>query len=277
MQKRFLSFTLLWLAIILALTCFGSHGAVLLVTIVALMTQLELYRLLQKMGVQPQATLGLLCGAVILLGTYYLPGLNSGIELFLLSYLIIALTIAYGDQSKNGLSNTLGTLFGLTYVPFLLHFLLLTMQHAESVGLGSSSGIYLGIWLITVAKASDVGGLLFGMFIGKTPLSKISPAKTYEGALGGIFTSVLIGLGLHFFFRPDALQAFTYGHAALFAIPIAISAIASDLVESAFKRTAGIKDSGQIIPGIGGFFDLTDSLILSAPLGYLLFKYSFFC
>ena len=276
MQQRFFSFTLLWLAIIIALYCLGAHGAVFLVTTVAMLSQLELYQLFRKMGSQPKVYLGLVCGAALLLGTYYLPGLNSGIELFLLSYLIITLTLVCGDLNKNSLRNTLATLFGLTYIPFLLHFLLLTIGHAESVGLGSKSGIYLGIWLITVAKASDVGGLLFGMYLGKTPLSKISPAKTYEGALGGILTSTLVGLGLHFFFRPDELEVFTYGKAALFAVPIAIAAIASDLVESAFKREAHVKDSGQIIPGIGGFFDLTDSLILSAPLGYLLFKYTLF-
>ncbi len=62
----------------------------------------------------------------------------------------------------------------------------------------------------------------------------------------------------------------------MIAIPIGIASIASDLVESAFKRQADVKDSGKIIPGIGGIFDLTDSLILTAPLSYLFFKYTLF-
>ncbi len=276
MKQRFYSFTLLWLTIILAIGFLGSHGAVLLVTTLALLTQLELYQLLEKMQQKPKKRLGICCGAGILLGGYYLPGLNSGIELFLLSYFILALVIACSDLQMGALRNILPTLFGLTYVPFLLHYILLTLKDAESVGLGSASGIYLGVWVIAVAKASDVGGLLVGMQIGKTPLSKISPAKTYEGAVGGILTSVLIGIAFQFFFRPTGLESFGYGQAALFAIPIAVAAIASDLVESAFKREAGVKDSGSLIPGIGGFFDLSDSLILSAPLGYLLFKYTLF-
>ncbi|NCG08652.1 MAG: phosphatidate cytidylyltransferase [Verrucomicrobia bacterium] len=276
MKQRFYSFTLLWFTIILALGFLGSHGAVLLVTLLALLTQLELYQLLEKMGQHPKKRLGICRGAGILLGGYYLPGLNSGIELFLLSYFILALVIACGDLRTGVLRNILPTLFGLTYVPFLLSYILLTVKDAESMGLGSQSGIYLGVWVIAVAKASDVGGLLVGMRFGKTPLSKISPAKTYEGAAGGILTSVLVGLAFQFFFRPNGLESFGYWHAALFAIPIAVAAIVSDLVESAFKREAGVKDSGSLIPGIGGVFDLSDSLILSAPLGYLLFKYTLF-
>jgi phosphatidate cytidylyltransferase len=276
MKKRFFSFSLLWFLIVAALGFFGPHGGILLLSAAALVTQLELYQLLGKMGQQPKIRLGLVCGASIMLGSYYLPGLYSGTEIFLLSYLILALVIACGDLRTNALQSILPTLFGLTYVPFLLHYLILTLKHAEVSGIGSTGGLYLAVWLIAVAKASDVGGLLVGMRLGKTPLSKISPAKTYEGALGGILTSVLLGLGLQFLFRPAALEAFTYWHAALIAVPVAVAAIASDLVESAFKRQAGVKDSGRIIPGIGGVFDLTDSLILSAPLGYLLFRYTIF-
>ena len=129
---------------------------------------------------------------------------------------------------------------------------------------------------MAVAKCADVGGLLVGMKIGKTPLSVISPKKTYEGAAGGVVFSMLIGVILVALF-PDFLPTgFSWWLAALIAIPVAVASIASDLVESAFKRQAGVKDSGKLIPGIGGAFDLSDSLILSAPLGYLLFKYTLF-
>jgi phosphatidate cytidylyltransferase len=87
---------------------------------------------------------------------------------------------------------------------------------------------------------------------------------------------MLIGIILMALF-PDFLpDGFSWWLAALIAIPVAVASIASDLVESAFKRQAGVKDSGKLIPGIGGAFDLSDSLILSAPLGYLLFKYTLF-
>ena len=112
--------------------------------------------------------------------------------------------------------------------------------------------------------------------IGKTPLSVISPKKTYEGAIGGIVVSMLVGMILLGLFRSHAPEGFNLFLAAIIAIPISVASIASDLVESAFKRQAEVKDSGNIIPGIGGIFDLSDSLILTAPLGYLLFKYTLF-
>jgi phosphatidate cytidylyltransferase len=87
---------------------------------------------------------------------------------------------------------------------------------------------------------------------------------------------MLIGLFILGVFNVYAPEGFTWWRSALMAIPIGIASIASDLVESAFKRQADVKDSGNIIPGIGGIFDLTDSLLLTAPLGYLMFKYFIF-
>ena len=87
---------------------------------------------------------------------------------------------------------------------------------------------------------------------------------------------MLIGIILVRLFPDHLPDGFSWWLAGLIAIPVAVAAIASDLVESAFKRQAGVKDSGKLIPGIGGAFDLADSLILSAPLGYLLFKYTLF-
>jgi phosphatidate cytidylyltransferase len=84
---------------------------------------------------------------------------------------------------------------------------------------------------------------------------------------------MLIGVILIGFFQALVPEGFSWWLGALIAIPIGVASIASDLVESAFKRQADVKDSGKIIPGIGGIFDLTDSLILTAPLGYLFFKY----
>ena len=83
----------------------------------------------------------------------------------------------------------------------------------------------------------------------------------------------LLALGI---FNSAAPENFSWWLSLLIALPIGIAAIAADLVESALKRQANVKDSGISIPGIGGIFDLTDSLILSAPLGYLMFAYFIF-
>jgi phosphatidate cytidylyltransferase len=114
--------------------------------------------------------------------------------------------------------------------------------------------------------------LLTGLVIGRHPLaSQISPKKTWEGALGGVASSVLIGTLGAWLGSSLIGPCLTTPRAALVAVPVATVAIVSDLVESILKRNAAIKDSGSAIPGIGGIFDMSDSLLLAAPVGYFLF------
>ena len=125
-----------------------------------------------------------------------------------------------------------------------------------------------------VGKFCDVGGLLVGSWLGKHKFApKISPAKTWEGFIGGIATSAILGyMAVHFL--PDFFPAaFKPWIAAACAIPIAAMAALSDLIESVIKRQAEVKDSGKSIPGIGGAFDLVDSLLLSAPVAFILLSF----
>jgi phosphatidate cytidylyltransferase len=130
----------------------------------------------------------------------------------------------------------------------------------------------LCLWLIATSKFCDMGALLTGLAIGKHKMSPlISPKKTWEGAVGGVIASMAIGALLAWWAR-DLLPAhMTPLAAAAMALPIAVLAIVGDLVESVVKRRADIKDSATIIPAMGGFFDMSDSLILTAPIGYLMF------
>ncbi|TVP78989.1 MAG: phosphatidate cytidylyltransferase [Puniceicoccaceae bacterium] len=276
MQQRIFSFAFLWTILALSLWLFGVHAGVFIIALLAFLTQLELYQLFEKMGLKPMKELGLAAGVVITIGAYYIGGVDSGNDLFVLCFVLLTLTIIRVDLQAGRLRSFMPTLFGLLYVPYLLHFLIKTVKLAEFHDESSATGMFLAVWIVAVAKCADVGGLLVGMQIGKTPLSVISPKKTYEGAAGGIVFSMLIGVMLYGVFHSIAPAGMTWWLCALIAIPIGIASIASDLVESAFKRQADVKDSGKLIPGIGGIFDLTDSLILTAPLGYLLFKYTLF-
>ena len=273
MKQRIISFATLWSLLAISLWLFGVHAGVFIIAILAFLTQVELYQLFTKMGLKPMKALGIAAGVVITLGAYYLGDIDSGNDLFTLCFVVIALIIICLDLQAGRLRSFMPTLFGLLYVPFMLHFLIKIVKLAEFNGETAASAMFLAVWVVAVAKCADVGGLLVGMKLGKTPLSVISPKKTYEGAAGGIGCSMLIGVILIGFFHPLVPEGFTWWLGALIAIPIGLASIASDLVESAFKRQADVKDSGKIIPGIGGIFDLTDSLILTAPLGYLFFKY----
>lgn len=276
MKQRILSFFALWIIVGLSILIFEVGAVIGLLFTVALLTQLELYRLFEKMGLQPMKFPGLVAGGLITAGAYYLPGMDSGNDLLILGFLVLMMPLLRLKPPSDHFRRLVPTLFGLFYVPYLLHFFIKIIKLAEFNGESGATGVFLVIWVVAIAKFSDVGGLLVGMKIGKTPLSATSPRKTYEGVVGGLLFSALIGIIPVYAFDTLRPETLSWLPCLLMAILIGIVAVASDLIESTFKRWAQVKDSGNIIPGIGGIFDLTDSLILSAPIGYLLFKYLIF-
>ena len=272
MKQRLASFIILWTILILSFAIFGIQAGVWLMAVVTFFTQLELYQLFEKMQLRPLKYLGSLCGPIIILGAYYLDGMDAGTDVFVSCFITLVLVIILKDLKADRLRSFIPTLFGLLYVPYMLHFFIKTAKLAEYNGHASSTGIFLCIWIVAVAKCTDVGGLLIGMKIGKTPLSVVSPKKTIEGAIGGVLVGMLISLLVLGIFHSAVPETFSWWRSLLIALPVGTVAIASDLVESALKRQANVKDSGVSIPGIGGMFDLADSLILAAPFSYLMFR-----
>ena len=130
------------------------------------------------------------------------------------------------------------------------------------------------LWIVVVAKFSDVGGLLVGLRFGKHKISlNFSPKKTWEGLLGSIIFSTVAGYVFRIILRSQWPSEFSWLKVTLVATIIAIVALLSDLTESGFKRLANSKDSGRVFPGIGGALDLIDSLIFSLPVGILLIQW----
>ena len=120
--------------------------------------------------------------------------------------------------------------------------------------------IFFSIWI------NDTMAYMVGSFIGKTPFSKISPKKTWEGTIGGVILCVLIiHLGTEFIFH-DSQNLFRN---TIIAAICGIFGTFGDLLESKLKRMANIKDSGSIMPGHGGFLDRFDSLLLALPAVFL--------
>lgn len=120
--------------------------------------------------------------------------------------------------------------------------------------------IIFSIWI------NDTMAYLVGSMIGRTPLTAISPKKTWEGTLGGILVSIAaMGLLAHYTNQPVL-------HTAVIAAIAAITGTFGDLLESKLKRLAGVKDSGQIMPGHGGFLDRFDSLLIAVPFVWLYVK-----
>ena len=272
MRKRILSTVGLWLVIFATMYFFQARGGIALLLLVSVLTLREFYQMVARMGHAPFHRIGLLMGAAIsvapLLSARH--PLIQPENVLALACIVFAIRIV-GERSPENRVEALGwTLFGLVYIPFMLQFLVRILLIE---GPHAGTGLALALWLIAVSKFCDVGALLSGMAFGKHKMAPvISPKKTWEGAIGGLLTSAALGAGIVCVFRDYFPVALTPLVAAAVALPIAGLGIVSDLVESVIKRRAEVKDSGATIPGIGGMFDLSDSLILTSPAGFLIFS-----
>ena len=275
MKKRVLSTIALWVGLILLLTLFGATAGAWLVAALAVLTQLELYTLLEKTGLRPLKREGTICGCLALLLTYYQPfGGHYDFPSAIIAMLVIALALVgmLGAHRSYFNETLFPTLAGFLLVPFMFQFFERILSAHVHAGI-PTTGIFLCIWIIAVAKFADVGGLIVGKYYGKHKFApRISPSKTWEGVIGGLLASSLVGMLLVMLFRDYFPANLGIIEAGLIALPIGAAGIMSDLFESALKRQADVKDSGSIIPGIGGIFDLTDSLLFSTPVAYFLLQ-----
>jgi phosphatidate cytidylyltransferase len=171
-------------------------------------------------------------------------------------------------------------LVGLVYIilPILTFFLLgmdISYSQPNLAGAHFSSPVWIGIKFSTLIPCmilfsiwiNDTMAYLVGSFIGKTPFSKISPKKTWEGTIGGVILCVVV-IGLLGYYIPVA-KVIAVKHWIAIAAICAIFGTAGDLFESKLKRMANVKDSGAIMPGHGGFLDRFDSLLFAAPAVWL--------
>lgn len=155
----------------------------------------------------------------------------------------------------------MGYLFvGALYIGYGFSFMLQTIWQPD--------GFALTLLIILVTWANDSGAYFFGKYFGKRRLwPAISPNKTIEGAVAGIVSSVLMGLILVFCFPVLGSWIITI----LLSLFIAVVGQIGDLIESAWKRTIGVKDSGTILPGHGGILDRFDSLLFSFIILHLVY------
>jgi phosphatidate cytidylyltransferase len=172
--------------------------------------------------------------------------------------LLILLPLLFLLQSFKSFVFTIGySLFGILYISLPLALLIDLRNH----WIETDIDLNLVIPLLTIFSlwVSDTMAYIVGSLIGKTPLSSISPKKTWEGTIGGIFLAVIVMSAIAYF-----TQKLSVTHTAIIATLASISGTYGDLFESKLKRMAGVKDSGHIMPGHGGFLDRFDSLLFAA-------------
>lgn len=148
---------------------------------------------------------------------------------------------------------------GLVYIPTFLSFLVLIRF--------SPDGVAWIFWPLLTVFAGDTGAFYTGTYLGRHKLCPwVSPKKTIEGSLGGLAANVVVALIYKFLLLQDLATV----PCILFALVIGAAGQAGDLFASEFKRSAGVKDSGALLPGHGGFLDRLDALLFASPLAYLL-------
>jgi phosphatidate cytidylyltransferase len=209
------------------------------------------------------------------LGIHNTPARVNDFETTFLILFVLGLCIRQFVSKTNtaGLTAIATTLFGLMYVPWLLNFIQKISFFPFPAGSPADAGKYFLLYFILVTKFSDMGAYAVGSLIGKHKMiPRISPGKTWEGFGGAIVVSTGASLAFVHFFGAKMVGMNSL-HAVILGVILSVSAVIGDLVESLFKREAGVKDSGKLFPGIGGILDLLDSLLFNAPLMYLYLRH----
>jgi phosphatidate cytidylyltransferase len=273
MIKRTISSILILVIVSLTVYLFGAVGCVGLIFLAGLLTQWEFYKLLRKMGQRPLMVTGILCGALLMFGSFYANGPNLA-ELLFLSITIVVVQALLSHSLETSKKCIMSTIIGISCIPFMCCFPILLYHEMSRHGLGSNHYICTLFWMILVTKCCDIGGMFVGKYFGKCKLAiNFSPKKTVEGLVGGILFSNCVGIILLFLCRRWLPSGLGFVKATALSTLLAIFSLVGDLVESVVKRLANEKDSGTIFPGIGGIFDLMDSLLFSIPIGVLCLKY----
>ena len=205
---------------------------------------------------------------VVMLGAIFYD-INSFIILFLIlhtgCYLEYSKLIKKTPTISTTQAKVLYNLFGLAYMTTSFFAIMhLASAHWVTV-LGTTQYYVLPMLVIVSIWINDTMAYIVGSFIGKTPLSVVSPKKTWEGTIGGAILAVVAVVLLGRF-----LTGLSYQTLMIVSATSAIMGTIGDLIESKFKRMASVKDSGRIMPGHGGFFDRFDSLLLAGPCVWLM-------
>jgi phosphatidate cytidylyltransferase len=286
--RRFSSTVVLWTVVLASLfsgnKIIADYLFLLFMTALAWLGLREFYSLVQKRGLVCFDHSGIAVGVLLMASTFwYVQGVYGNYRhaakandfetgIFVIFVLGLCVRQFVAKHNADGLVAISTTLFGLMYVPWLLNFIQKIKFFPAVEGVVVNGSLYV-FYFILVTKFSDMGAYLTGSLIGRHKMiPRISPGKTWEGFGGAIVFSV--GGSLVFaHLAGDRLTGMTPLHAAILGLILSVSAVVGDLIESLFKREAGVKDSGKLFPGIGGVLDLLDSILFNAPLMYLYLRH----
>jgi phosphatidate cytidylyltransferase len=235
-------------------------------------TQYEYILMIRNTGVRPQLATGIFTGiTAYVVSTLIASGMIPGNSfLIMIPFLLLIMVIELYRKQDKPIDSLAHTFFSVLYTA--IPFSMFPFAAFSRTGLNSilphsdiifSPGIIIGFFILI--WANDTGAYLSGMTLGRhTLMERISPKKTWEGFFGGMALAALVA-----WFLAGWLGVVDNFHWIAIAVIITVTGTYGDLVESMLKRSTGVKDSGTILPGHGGFLDRFDSAILSFPVVYL--------
>jgi phosphatidate cytidylyltransferase len=241
----------------------------------------EFYRLIEDKGAQPLVGFGLAAGVAIPVVAYV--GNEYHATILMTATLLAVLVAQVGKaQITEALASISGTFFGVFYVGWLLsHAIVLRQFHyvvlakwgpVAAASIAPNAGIFYMFFTLSSVVMCDVGAYFGGRTWGRRKLApQISPSKTVEGALSGVALGIgsgLIAKGVFDLAWPPLSRDFSWLAALLFGLVLSVVGIVGDLVESLLKRDARVKDTGRLLPGMGGVLDRIDSNLVAIPVMY---------
>jgi len=263
---------LVGIPVVIGLTYLGGVPFLALVAVLALLAQLEMYHLLRAAGTAPLVVPGLVLGGLVLLQSIYPPAFGLALALLILglAYSPFVRTGASAEQAPvAGPVSMAATLFGVIYPTALLSSLVEIRSGAGDLG-DDMDAFALTVATLILVWTTDTLAYFIGRSIGKRPFApSISPKKTWEGTIGGAVSAIAVGVLLKF----TLLASLGWIHVIAISMICGVLGQLGDLAESKMKRSAGVKDSGALLPGHGGMLDRFDSMILVAPAVYLYLRY----
>ena len=268
--------SLVFVAVMLTGICWNQWSFLALFSIIHFGCWWEYLGLIEKIykaRIHTYVKLGLMCmgyGLMLYFWPYPIGGYNlkESFSLPITAAGFAILLIGIFQKTPIGIKSFFGALAGLIYIS-LSWGLMLDLYKSIDVHLYDTFYViapyFIPVLIVFSIWINDTMAYVVGSLIGKTPLTSISPKKTWEGTIGGIILSVIIMallFPLAFYSMFDITFSIFTGIIALIA---SFTGTFGDLLESKLKRMAGVKDSGSIMPGHGGFMDRFDSLLLAVP------------
>ena len=286
---RLFSTLLLWAVVTGVFMSGNAWSFIGLMTLMGVFGVWEYFQMTQKGGMPSQPKWGILVSVAYLitlgirLGFEGHDALDSLLEMDVAFFCVIVMggflwQLRRPVDGKNTVTEVAVTALGFVYVAVLFSFILRLLflpENGDSVPRDAVPGAWLVIWLVAVTKFADMGAYITGSLIGKHKMiPHISPGKTWQGFGGGLVFSLIAGCGLYALKQGELTDLRDWGWVIGLSLLLSLLAIIGDLAESVLKRSIGVKDSGNTLPGIGGALDLIDSLCFTAPVLYFILRWT---